>query len=76
MTPETLRQYRDDIARCRHERDAYKARAAARWKDYIELRKKKRWLAANEALDRHHEYKRTAAQYASEVVRLQQFVAA
>lgn len=73
MTPETIRQYKDDHARCRAERDAYLSRAAYQWKQKIEFNRKRRWLDALSALDRHHEYKRTAAQYADAMKRLERF---
>lgn len=74
MTPELKRQYQADMARCRAERDAYKSRAAFQWKLRIELNARRRWLEANEALNRHHEYKRTATQYDSEVRRIKEFL--
>lgn len=71
MTPETKRQYKDDIARCRAERDAYRSRAAYQWKLKAELNRKRQWLESLKALDRYHEYKRTAIYYDSEMKRLQ-----
>lgn len=74
MTPETIRQYKDDLARCRAERNAYLSRAAFQWKQKIEFNRKRRWLEGLAALDRHHEYKRTAAQYTEEMRRLARFL--
>lgn len=76
MQPETLQQFRDDIARNRYERDAYRSRAAAKWKEYLWLNRQRRYLDAFTARDRHHEYKRTAAQYDAEMRRLKALIAA
>lgn len=74
MTPEVKAQYQGDLGRCRAERDAYRKRAAFQWKERIRLNAKRRWLEALAALDRHHEYKRTAAQYDAEVKRIREIL--
>lgn len=70
MSPETRRQLKDDLARARHEREAFRARARQRRLDYLDLRKKRRFLESLQALDRYHEYRATAAQYDAEAKRL------
>jgi hypothetical protein len=74
MTPELRAQYKADVARCRAERDAYKSRASFNRTEYHRLNKAKRWLDALQALDRYHEYRRTAAYYDAEVKRLREFL--
>lgn len=70
MTPETKQQYKDDLARVRHERDAYALRAARNRTDAIELRKRRRWLDALLADTRASEYRATRDQYAAEAKRI------
>lgn len=70
MTPEVRRQFKDDLARNRHERDAYARRASDRRKEATALRKQRKWVAALVADDRASEYRRTRDQYAAEVKRI------
>ena len=74
MTPELRAQYKADAARCRAERDAYKSRASFNRKEYHRLNKSKRWLDALQALDRYHEYRRTASQYDAEAKRFRELI--
>lgn len=74
MTPETKQQYKDDLARNRHERDAYAARATRNRKDAIEFRKRRRWLDALLADTRASEYRATRDQFAEEVKRIAAFL--
>lgn len=70
MSPEVERQFKDDLARVRHERDAYAKRAADRRREAIELRKGRRFVDALVADDRASEYRRTRNQYHTEAKRL------
>lgn len=74
MSPELRAQYKADIERNMAERDAYKSRSTFNRKEYTRLNKAKRWLDALQALDRCHEYRRTAVQYDNEVRRLREFL--
>jgi hypothetical protein len=66
MTPEVKRQWVDTLARYRAEKAAYAKRAAAKRKEAIELRKRRRFLDALIADSRAAEYRRTRDQYAQE----------
>jgi hypothetical protein len=74
VSPEVRAQYKADMARCRAERDAYRKRAAFQWKERTRLNAKRQWLEALKAMDRHHEYKNTAAQYDAEVKRIKEII--
>ena len=74
MTPETRRQYRDDMLRNIAERDAYKSRASFNRQEYLRFRKERKWLESLKALDRWHEYKATAAKFNAEARRIREFL--
>lgn len=76
MTPETRKQYLDDLARVRYERDTYAKRAAERRKDAQAARRRRDWLGALQADDRASEYRKTRDQYAEEARRIQRILAA
>lgn len=52
--------WRGLIALARQEEKAFKARATAKRKEWLECRRKKDWLGALKAKDREDEYRRSA----------------
>ena len=65
----------DELARCRYERDQYKARATAKRKEWRALKVARRPLEALEAMGRMHEYSARARQLQQEVDNLKPRVA-
>ncbi|PSJ60761.1 hypothetical protein [Pseudaminobacter soli (ex Li et al. 2025)] len=74
MSPEVKAQYKADLARVRAERDRFREWASQKRKDYIGLKKKRRFLDALHALDRYQEYRNSAAQFDSEAKRIQEYL--
>lgn len=70
MTPEVKRQWKETLARLRHERGAYAKRATTNRKLATEYRKNRDWLGATQADDRASEYRKTRDQYAAEIKKI------
>lgn len=63
-------QWADILARLRHERSQYVARATARRKDGLAARKRRDWIASLQAADRETEYRATVRQLTSEIEKI------
>lgn len=70
MTPETKAQYKADLERTRHERDAYRKRASFQRQEYLRLKSERKFLEALKALSRYNEYRSTSAHHAAEAARI------
>lgn len=55
-----MSSWKDLVSHARAERDAFKKRASAKRKEWLDLRRRRRWQEALEAMTRMHEYAASA----------------